>query len=77
MVIDIILDLAGFTMKAKMIGSEKPWEEITTVVMVTRFDEGNVFVLGRTLEDYLVVVIHGKDHGLVVSEMMMKGSVFG
>ena len=77
MVIDIILDIAGFTVKAKMIGSEKPWEGITTVVMVTHFDEDNVFVLGSTLEDDLVVVIHGKDHDLVVSEMMLKGSVFG
>ena len=41
--------------------------------MVT--DEDDLFVMGRTLD--LVVVIHGKDHYLVVCEMTLKGSEFG
>ena len=73
----IIVFVTGFTVKAKMIGSEDSWEGITSVVMVTHFGEDNVFVLGRALEDDLVVVIHGKDHDLVVSEMTLKGSEFG
>ena len=77
MMIDIIVFVTGLTVKAKMIGSEKPWERITTMVMLTHFDMNNVLVLGRTLEDDLVVVIHGKDHDLVVCEMTLKGSEFG
>ena len=60
-----------------MIGSEEAWEGITSVVMVTHFDEDDLLVLGRTLENDLVVMIHGKDHDLVVSEMTLKGSEFG
>ena len=77
MVINIIVFVTGFTVKTKMIGSEKPWEGITSVVMVTHFDKNNVFVLGRTLEDDLVIVVHGKDHDLMVREMTLKGSEFG
>ena len=60
-----------------MISSEEPWEGITSMVMLPHFDEDNLFVLGRTLENDLVVVIHGKDHDLVVSEMTLKSSEFG
>ena len=60
-----------------MFGSEEAWERITTVVMVTHFDEDNLFVLGWTLENDLIVVIHGKDHNLVVGEMTLKGIEFG
>ena len=60
-----------------MIGSEEPWKRITTVVMVGHFDENDAFVLGRTLEDDLIVVIHGKDHDLVVGEMTLEGGEFG
>ena len=77
MVIDITLDVTGFTVNAKIIGSEKPWERITSVVMATHFDEDDEFVLGRAFEDNLVVVIHGKDHDLVIGEMTLKGSEFG
>ena len=45
MVIDIIVFVTGFAVKAKMIGSKEPWEGITSEVMVTHFDENNVFVL--------------------------------
>ena len=74
---DVIFFVTGFTVNTKMNGSEKSWEGITSVVMVTNFDVDDVFVLGRTLEDDLVVTIHGKDHDLVIGEMMLKGSEFG
>ena len=51
-----------------MIGSEEAWEGITSVVMVTHFDEDDLLVL---------VVIHGKDHDLVSCEMTLKGIEFG
>ena len=73
----IIVSVTGFAVKAKMIGSEETWEGITTVVMTTHFDENDLFVLGWTLEDDLVVVIHGKDDDLVIDEMTLKGSEFG
>ena len=74
---DVIVFVTGFTVKAEMIGPEEPWEGITSVVMVSHFDEDDLLVLGWTLENDLIVVIHGKDHDLVVSEMMLKGSEFG
>ena len=74
---DVIFFVTGFTVNTKMNGSEKSWEGITSVVMVTNFDVDDVFVLGRTLEDDLVVTIHGKDHDLVIGEMTLKGSEFG
>ena len=77
MVIDIIIFVTGFAVKTKMIGSEEPWEGITSVVMVTPFDENDVFVLGWTLENDSIVVIHGKDHDLVIGEMTLKSSEFG
>ena len=73
---DLINVIAGLTVKAKMMASEKPVEGITSVVMLTHFDEDDLFILGRTFEDDLVVMIHGKDYGLMVSEMTLKGSEF-
>ena len=60
-----------------MIGSEKAWEGVTSVVMGSHFDENDSLVLGRTLENDLIVVIHGKNHDLVIGEMTLKGSEFG
>ena len=77
MMSDLINVIAGLTVKAKMMASEKPVEGITSVVMLTHFDEDDLFILGRTFEDDLVVMIHGKDYGLMVSEMTLKGSEFG
>ena len=74
---DVIGFVTGPAVKAEMIGSEEPWEGITSVVMLPHFDENDVFVLGRILENNLIVVIHGKDHDLVASEMTLKGGEFG
>ena len=60
-----------------MIGSEEAWEGITSVVMAAHFDEDDLLVLGWTLENDLIVVIHGKGHDLVVSEMTLKRGKFG
>ena len=47
------------------------------MVMVSHFDEDDLLVLRRTLENDLIVVIHGKDHDLVASEMTLKRGKFG
>ena len=54
---DVIGFVTGPAVKAEMIGSEEPWEGITSMVMVTHFDENDVFVLGRALENNLIVVL--------------------
>ena len=77
MMIDIIVFVIGLAVKTELIGAEKPWEGITSMVMFTHFDEDDLFVLGWTFEDDLVIVIHGKDYDLVLGEMTLKGSEFG
>ena len=73
----VIVFVTGLAVKAEVFGSEEAWEGIATVVMTAHFDEDDLLVLGWTLENDLVVVIHGKDHDLVVSEMTLKSSEFG
>jgi len=42
------------------------------MVVCSDFDEDDLFVLGRSFEDDLVVVIEGKHNQLVVGEMTLK-----
>ena len=42
------------------------------MVMASHFDENDLLVLRRTLENNLIVVVHGKDHDLVIGEMPLK-----
>ena len=77
MVIDVIVFVTGLAVKAEVFGSEEAWEGIASVVMTTHFDEDDLLVLRWTLENDLVVVIHGKDHDLVIGEMPLKVSEFG
>ena len=72
----VIVFVTGLAVKAEVFGSEEAWEGITSVVMSAHFDEDDLLVLGWTLEDNLIVVIHGKDHDLVVGEMTLKPSEF-
>ena len=73
----IVVFVTGLAVKAEVFGSEEAWERITSMVMATYFDEDDVLVLRRTLENDLIVVIHGKDHDLVIGEMPLKRSEFG
>ena len=73
----VIVFVTGLAVKAEVFGSEEPWDGITSMVMVSHFDEDDLLVLRRTLENNLIVVIHGKDHDLVVSEMTLKRVKFG
>ena len=73
----VIVFVTGLAVKAEVFGSEEAWEGIATVVMTAHFDEDDLLVLGWTLENDLIVVIHGKDHDLVMGEMTLKRSEFG
>ena len=77
MVIDVIVFVTGFAVKAEVFGSEEAWDGIASVVMTTHFDEDDSLVLGWTLENDLIVVIHGKDHDLVIGETPLKVSELG
>ena len=62
---------------AKISLAQETWERVTTVVVVPYFDEHDLFGLGGTLEDDLVLMVHGQDDELVVDEMALKGFEFG
>ena len=47
------------------------------MVVLTHFDEHDLFGLGRSLEDELVLMVHGQDDDLMVGEMALKGIEFG
>ena len=61
-----------FAAETKVVPSQKAREGIAAVVVCSDFDEHDLFVLGRSFEDDLVVVIQGKDNDLVVGEMPLK-----
>ena len=77
MVMVVIVVETGLALNAKLILAQETWERVTPVVVLAHFDEHGLFVPGRTLEDELVVVIHGQDHDLMVGEMALKSLEFG
>jgi len=66
-----------FADEAKVVPSQKTWQGIAAVVVCSDFDQDDLFVLRRSFEDDLVVVIQGKDNELVVGEMPLKLREFG
>ena len=62
---------------AKISLTQETWERVTPVVMVPYFDEHDLFGQRRSLEDDLVLVIHGQDDDLMVGEMPLKPFEFG
>ena len=62
---------------AKITLAQETRERVTPVVVVPYFDEHDLFGLGGTLEDDLVLMVHGQDDELVVDEMALKGFEFG
>lgn len=77
MVMVVVVVKSGFALDAKMMGAKKSWKGIASVVVLAHFDENDLFGLGRTFEDDLVLLIHGQDHDLMVDEMTLKGVEFG
>ena len=47
------------------------------MVMMSHFDENDVFVSGWSFEDDLIIVVQGQHGDLVVGEMFLKGVDFG
>ena len=76
-VIIIVVVKADLALNTKMILTQETWERVTPVVVLTHFDEHDLFGLRRSLEDELVLMIHGQDHDLMVSEMTLKRLEFG
>ena len=74
---DIIRVETFLTLDTEMNGPKESWEGIATVVVVSHFDDNDLFILGRSFEDDLVLLIHGQDHNLIVGEMTLKGFEFG
>ena len=77
MVMVVVVMKSGFAFDAKMMRAKKSWKGIASVVVLSHFDENDLFGLGRTFEDDLVLLIHGQDYDLIVDEMTLKGVEFG
>ena len=76
-VLVVVIVETRLALDAKLILAQETWERVTPVVMLTHFDEYDLFGLRRTLEDELVLVIHGQDQDLMVDEMTLKRFEFG
>ena len=57
MVSVIIVLKTRFALDAKLILAQETWERVAAVVVLAHFDEHDLFVLGRTLEDDLLFII--------------------
>ena len=76
-VLVIVVVEASLALNTKLILTQETWERVTPVVVLTHFDEHDLFGLRRSLEDELVLMVHGQDHDLMVDEMALKGLEFG
>ena len=73
----IVLCITGFTIDAKVNTTQEPRQEITAVVMMSHFDENDVFISGWSFEDDLIIVVQGQHGDLVLGEMFLEGVDFG
>ena len=73
----VVVLVTGFTIDAKMNTTQESRQGITSVVMMSHFDENGVFISGWTFEDYLIIVIQGHHGDLVLGEMFLEGVDFG
>ena len=73
----IVLLVTGFTIDAKMNTAQESTQGITSVVMLSHFDENDVFISGWSFEDDLIIVVQGQHDDLVVGEKFLKGVDFG
>ena len=67
----------GPTLDAKVATSHEAREGIASLIVFSHFNEVDLFVLGRSFENYLVVVIQREYDDLVVDEMTLKDGKFG
>ena len=73
----IVVLVTGFTIDEKMNTTQESGEGITSVVMISHFDENDVFISGWSFEDDLIIVIQGQHDDLVPGEMFLEGVDFG
>ena len=73
----VIVVETRLALHTKLILTHEAWERVTPVVVLGHFDEHDLFGLGRTFEDELVLMVHGQDHVLMVDEMALKRFEFG
>ena len=73
----VVIVETRLALDAKMSLAQETWERVTPVVVPTHFDEHDLFGLERTLEDDLVLMVHGKDDDLMVDEMTLKRLEYG
>ena len=50
---------------------------LTSVVMMSHFDENDVFISRWSFEDDLIIVVQGQHDDLVLGEMFLEGVDFG
>ena len=73
----IVFLVTGFTIDAKMNTTQESRQGITSVVMLSHFDENDLFVSWWSFEDDLIIVIQGHHGDLVLGEMFLEGVDFG
>ena len=73
----IVLLVTGFAIEAKMNTPQESREGIASVVMLSHFDENDVFISGWSFEDDLIIVVQGQHGDLVVGEKFLEGVDFG
>ena len=73
----IVFLVTGFTIDAKMNSTQESREGITPMVMISHFDENDVFISGWSFEDDLIIVVQGQHNDLVLGEMFLEGVNFG
>ena len=77
MMLYVIVIETGLALDAKVITPNESWEGIAPVIVFSHFDEDDLFVLGRSFENDLVVVIHREYDDLIIGEMTLKSLEFG
>ena len=73
----IVVVVTGFTIDAKMNTTQESRQGITFMVMISHFDENDVFVSGWSFEDDLIIVVQRQHDDLVLGEMFLEGVDFG
>ena len=72
MMLYVIVIKTGLALDAKVDMAQEAREGIAPVIVFSHFDEDDLFVLGRSFENDLVVVIHQEYDDLIIGEMTLK-----
>ena len=72
MMVYVIVIATGRTLDAKVITPHEAREGIAPIIVFSHFDKDDLFVMGRSFENDLVVVIHREYDDLIIGEMTLK-----